>query len=287
MAKLSVVFEPSASVPALHNFQRCDLWHIARKGADLLILKLTIVPLALLLFGIIERLHGPRVAGWLAGFPIVGGPLLAFITLDHGTAFGSQAALGAYYGLVPWLAFTMTYAFCSRRLGWIWCTLIGFTVWGLTAAVFVSLEDLSRWMELVPLAAFLAAQFAYPRGAPSDEEREHVWWGLPVRMIAGAGLTILITQFAAALGTHWSGLLTTFPVMGSIITISSHLQYGRHAVQEVVAGMSMGLASVGSFCFAAYILLATMPMWWAFGVALVISTTLHGLTFLLFKRSKR
>ena len=59
----------------------------------MLILKLTIVPLGLLMFGIVERLHGPRVAGWLAGFPIVGGPLLLFVTLDHGTAFGASAAL--------------------------------------------------------------------------------------------------------------------------------------------------------------------------------------------------
>ena len=66
-----------------------------RAGTDLLILKLTIVPLALLLFGIIERRHGPRVAGWLSGFPIVGGPLLLFLTLDQGATFGSQAALGA------------------------------------------------------------------------------------------------------------------------------------------------------------------------------------------------
>jgi hypothetical protein len=73
------------------------------EGPDLLILKLTIVPLGLLLFGIVERLHGPRVAGWLAGFPIVGGPLLLFMTLDHGLAFGAQAALGAYFGLLPWL----------------------------------------------------------------------------------------------------------------------------------------------------------------------------------------
>src|ERR1700733_12662814 len=57
---------------------------MGRGGPDLLILKLTIVPLGLLLFGIVERLHGPRVAGWLAGFPIVGGPRLLFITLDHG-----------------------------------------------------------------------------------------------------------------------------------------------------------------------------------------------------------
>ena len=53
--------------------------------------------------------------------------------------------------------------------------LIGFAVWGGAAAMLVALEDLSRWMELLPLAAFLVALLAYPRGAPSDEEREHVW----------------------------------------------------------------------------------------------------------------
>src|SRR4051812_11816326 len=144
-------------------------------GTDLLILKLTIVPLALLVFGIVERLHGPRVAGWLAGFPIVGGPLLLFVTLDHGAAFGSRAALGAYFGLVPWLAFTMTYAFCTRSLGWLWCTLISFAVWTAVAVAAVAMQGGSSWLELLPFGAFLAAQFVYPRGEPSDEEREHVW----------------------------------------------------------------------------------------------------------------
>ena len=259
---------------------------MAKPGADLLILKLTIVPLALWLFGVIERAHGPRVAGWLAGFPIVGGPLLAFITLDHGNAFGSQAALGAYFGLVPWLAFTATYAFCARRWNWLWCTVSGFAVWTAVAYGAVAVEGLSPWLQAVPFACFLACVFLYPRGEPSDEEREHVWWGQPARMLAGAGLTIVITQFAAALGTRWSGLFSTFPVMGSIICISSHLQYGRHAVQEVVAGMTMGLASVGTFCFVLYIFLARMEMWPAFGLSLVMSTAAHALTWLLFKRRK-
>ncbi|HEX4178251.1 MAG TPA: hypothetical protein VHY57_07420 [Rhizomicrobium sp.] len=250
----------------------------------MLILKLTIVPLGLLVFGIVERLHGPRVAGWLAGFPIVGGPLLLFVTLDHGMVFGGQAALGAYFGLVPWVAFTMTYAFCSRRLNWLWCTSLGFAIWTLVALLALQMQDWSRWLEIVPLAAFLSALFVYPRAAPSDEEREHVWWGLPARMIAGTALTVLITQFSGAMGSRWSGIFSTFPVMGSIICISSHLQYGRHAVQEAVAGMTMGLASVGTFCFVLYVLLGTMTMWPAFGLALLASSTAHALTWLLFKR---
>ncbi len=249
----------------------------------MLILKLTIVPLALLVFGIVERLQGPRVAGWLAGFPIVGGPLLVFITLDHGLAFGSASALGAYFGLVPWLAFAMTYALCSRSMSWVWCGIIGFAVWTGVAVIAVMMQGASRWLEILPLAAFLAALFAFPRGEASDEEREHVWWGLPVRMIAGAGLTIVISHFAAAMGSRWSGLFATFPVMGSIICISSHLQYGRHAVQEAVAGMSMGLASVGTFCFAAYLLLGMTGIWTAFALSLTISSSAHALTWLLFK----
>ena len=250
----------------------------------MLILKLTIVPLGLLLFGIVERLHGPRVAGWLAGFPIVGGPLLLFITLDHGLAFGAQAALGAYFGLVPWLAFTMSYAFWSRRLNWLWCTVMGFAVWTLVAQLAIRMQESSPWLEVVPFAAFVGALFVYPRAAPSDEEREHVWWGLPARMIAGAGLTIVIMQFSGALGSRWSGIFSTFPVMGSIICISSHLQYGRHAVQEAVAGMTMGLASVGTFCFVLYLALGTMAMWPAFGAALLACSSAHAATWLLFKR---
>jgi hypothetical protein len=258
--------------------------HAPRWKTDLLILKLTIVPLALLLFGIIERRHGPRVAGWLSGFPIVGGPLLVFLTLDHGAQFGSKAALGAYFGLLPWLAFTMTYAWCARSLNWVRCTLIGFTVWTAMAVLAVTLVDASPWLAIIPLAAFVGALFCYPRGEPSDEEREHVWWGTPARMAAGAVLTFLITQFAGSIGTHWSGIFTTFPVMGSIIAISSHIQYGKHAVQEAVAGMSMGLASVGTFCFAAYLLLGMTGMWAAFGLSLAISTTAHAATWLLFKK---
>ena len=89
------------------------------------------------------------------------------------------------------------------------------------------------------------------------------------------------------MGTHWSGIFTTFPVMGSIICISSHLQYGRHAVQEAVAGMTMGLASVGVFCFAAlHPAGADGDLAGLSACRWLMSTTAHALTWLLFKRRK-
>ena len=111
---------------------------------------------------------------------------------------------------------------------------------------------------------------------------QHSTLGEQIQQI-GAALTVVITQFAGLMGTRWSGLFTTFPIMGSIIAISTHVQYGRHAVQEAVAGMTIGLASVGAFCFAVYVLLQTTGVWTAFAMALTLSSTTHALTFLWFK----
>ena len=236
----------------------------------MLILKLTIVPLGLLVFGIIERLHGPRVAGWLAGFPDRGRAVAAVHHPGSWHARSAPGGAGRLFRAGALAAFTMTYAFCARRLNWLWCAVIGFAVW--TAGGAGRCGDAGT----VALAgnravcrAFWARCSSIRAAQPSDEEREHVWWGLPARMVAGAGLTIVITQFAGVMGSRWSGLFSTFPVMGSIICISSHLQYGRHAVQEAVAGMTLGLASVGTFCFVLYVLLGMMAMWPAFGLALV------------------
>jgi len=250
----------------------------------LLILKLTLVPLALLAFGIVERLHGPRVAGWLAGFPIVAGPILVFLALDHGADFTAAAALGAYFGLVPWLAFTACYAWCSTSWNWLLSALASLALWIVASCAALWLQDGPRWLEILPFLFLVCAIVFYPRGKPSDEEREHVWWGLPVRMLAGAGLTLLITQFAALMGMRWSGVFTTFPVMGSIIAISTHVQYGHRAVRETVAGMATGLPSVAVFCIALYALLGRVEIWPAFGLALVASCAVHALTWLLFKK---
>lgn len=253
----------------------------------MLLLKITLIPLAVLALGIMERLHGPRVAGWLSGFPVVAFPLLLFVTLDHGGDFGSASALGAWYGLVAWLSFAMTYSWCSRRFNWFWCIAISFAVWTVMAVAMLEAQQFSVWTELLPVAAFIVALASYPRGEASDEQREHVWWGLPARMLAGAVLTVVVTQFSEGLGSRWSGMFSTFPMLGSVIAVSNHIQYGPRAVQEAVAGMSMGIASIGAFCFTLYMLLPVVSIWAAFALALTASSTAHALTYLLFKNRKK
>ena len=83
-------------------------------------------------------------------------------------------------------------------------------------------------------------------------------------------------------------LVVMFAVVSIVAVATGFVRYRLLDTDHYVAAMTslalMGLASVGSFCFALYMLLATMPMGWAFGAALAISTSIHALTFLLFKR---
>ena len=250
----------------------------------MLLLKLTIVPLALLALGLAERRHGPRIAGWLAGIPVVGGPLLAFVTLGHGPVFGAHAALGAWFGIVPWLGFAQTYAVMTRWRRWPSCLLVAGLAWVVLAELMALAQTGPRWLQILPLLSYGVAVLAYPRRPPSARARVRNRWDLPVRMLAGAVLTLLITQFGGAVGPHWSGTLTVFPVMGSIIAISNHTQYGRAAVEDVVAGMSMGLSSIGAFTFVLHLTLAQWGAAAGFALALVASTLAHVITFLLARR---
>lgn len=244
----------------------------------MLILKLTLVPLSLLLLGIIERRHGPRIAGWLSGFPVIAGPLLFFLARDHGAAFAGATALAAYFGLIAWLGFVLTYVQCARHWAWHYCAVAGFGTWGL-AAILVSLaQTQSYWLMALPFVAIALAIRLNPRAVLNDQEHEHVWWGLPARMLAGFVLTLFIANFSVLMGSRWSGLFTTFPVLGSIIAISSHVEYGREALEQAVSGMMSGLLSVAVFCFCSFLLLARMDMTYAFAIAVGASMATHGIT---------
>jgi hypothetical protein len=69
------------------------------------ILKLILVPALIAGVTLAGRRWGPAVAGWLSAFPVVAGPILLFMALEHGPTFAATAAIGTLSAVLAILAF--------------------------------------------------------------------------------------------------------------------------------------------------------------------------------------
>ena len=83
-----------------------------------LALKLLLAPLLVVVSSLAGRRWGPRVAGILVVLPIVAGPILLILYLDHGSQFTAEAASAATLGIVPLALFAVVIAYLSRHHGW-------------------------------------------------------------------------------------------------------------------------------------------------------------------------
>jgi hypothetical protein len=67
-------------------------------------------------------------------------------------------------------------------------------------------------------------------------------------MVAGAVLTALVTSLSGWAGPAWSGLLAVFPLLGIVLSVSSHHAHGSAFVISLLRGMVLGRFSFAAFC---------------------------------------
>jgi hypothetical protein len=258
----------------------------------MLLLKLLVVPGLVAVVTLAVRRWGPAVGGWLAGLPIVAGPVLVFYALEQGDAFAAQAAHATLAGLIATVVFAVTYGLCSRRLPWYACMLIGWCAFAaavvslyllepgivlslvlLTAATFVGRRLLSRVRSAEPgrrtngYVGRVPAQPDPPDTSPGDL--------LTVRLVATAALVLVLTGLAARLGPAWSGLLNAFPVLTTIVAVFSHAQRGVPAAAAFLHGYLQAIPGFGLFCVVMTIALGSFGLWPALAAALAVQLAWH------------
>lgn len=244
----------------------------------MLALKLFLVPAFLLLISLAGRRWGPEVAGWLAGLPLLTGPILFLLALENGPVFTAAAAtvsLSAVFGAV---AFSLTYArVCARRSPAL-SLLAGLGSWTCAALLLTQLP-LNNFVSLgIALLTLAIAPKLFPRvSAPiltaALPKRE-----LPLRMLAGAALTLAVTSLAAAIGPSWSGMFAVFPVLSIVLAVFSHRASGPAFATILLKAMIWGLYAFTSFCVTLAVLLpqqgVTVSFVAATAVAIAVQWTL-------------
>ena len=235
------------------------------------LLKLTLAPMLVAGASLAGRRWGPRIAGWIVGFPIVAGPTLFFYAVEQGPVFASEAAYKTIIGLYPYCLFALVFAALSERLNR-WLSLgLGWATFFLGTVVFQAFYAVSLWPTLVLVSCALGLTwYLLPKPAHAWVPAAHGKWDLWVRMLSAAALVITLTELADVLGPSWSGILTPFPVASSVLTMAAHINHGFKGAMPVLAGVIVGLISFACFCAVLSVLLVPLGIFPAFLAALVV-----------------
>lgn len=241
-------------------------------------LKFTLVPAFLLVVSLSGRWWGPAIAGWLAGLPIVAGPILFLLILEHGSAFGVRAATLSLAAILASEAFNFAYAWSCRAKPWPIALSAGLMAW-LLAAALLSFLPLSPLLAVgVAMVAVLFGQFFLPGSQAAAASPPLTRSDLAGRMAAGAALTMLVTALSSSVGPTWSGLLAVFPLLGMVLSVSSHRAHGPDFVIALLRGMVIGRFSFAAFCVCLIFMLQHQSVVVAFAESAVLSMLVQWLT---------
>jgi hypothetical protein len=210
-----------------------------------------LAPLLVTLATLAGRRWGAVVAGAVTALPIVAGPILAIIAIEHGREFGDAAARSALLGVVALAASCVAFARAADH-GWPATIAAGWLAYAVVAAA-LSGVDVPPVVGLVlALAALLvAARLLGPR-PPVGPRSSPPSWDLPVRAVLTAVLVLTLTGLAGGLGPAVSGVLTPFPIATSVMVAFVLAQDGPAALRNLLHGFVRALPGIAlSFLVAA------------------------------------
>lgn len=241
----------------------------------LLLLKLTLTPLLIGGASLAARRWGPSIGGWIVSLPLTSGPILFFITLDHGRPFAADAVVGTLLGLGAIAAYCVAYAAVSPRGPWpaiaaasVTYLAAGLAVQPITGAPFPLLV-------VLVLAAIARVLRWLPAGSAARSTSPNPPWEVPVRVVVGTGLVVSLTTIAPLLGPVTSGLLATFPVYVSVLTVFGQLRDGHRAALEVLRGLLVGLFGTVAFYVVVRSLVESAGPVPTFGLAVVVTLAIQ------------
>lgn len=247
----------------------------------LLAAKLFLAPLCVVGVSLAGRRWGIGVAGLLGGLPVVAGPILLVVTLDHGRAFGAAAAAATLLALAALTAFVVVYGRVARAASPLRSVLSGW-------AAFLLGVGLLSLLTPPPAASllFVAGCFAVglkllplPRSAPSLAPPPP--WDLPARALAALVLVLVITALSGPLGAKLSGLLAPFPVITSVLAAFTHAHGGTAQLELLLRNFLVGFYGFAAFCFVLAVALPSLATAPAFLLALAATLAVGAATLAL------
>jgi hypothetical protein len=225
--------EPSSTVP----------------GVTVLALKLFLAPAFIVGVSLVARRFGARAGGVVGGLPVIAGPILLVLALQHGRAFAADAANGTMLGVVALITFVVAYVAASRRASWPWALAAG---WGTFFAVALLMREVharDAYAFVLAAGACALGLAVLPRPAgEASPARPLSRWDLPLRALCTAVPVVAITGSAHWLGAHATGVLATFPIITPVAAAFTQAHGGAAESTRLLYGFTVGFFAYACFC---------------------------------------
>ncbi|MBO0930230.1 hypothetical protein [Fibrella aquatilis] len=241
----------------------------------LLLTKLILMPLVMALVTLAGRRWGNKVGGVIASMPWIAGPILLFFILEQGKDFGIRAVPGILTGVLSLVGFCLSYAWLSRRFRW-WLTLpIAYVVYVLVAQVFTHIHLNLLVVYGLILVCVALALWGFPVPTNQSVPPRQLPYDLIIRMVVATLFMLTITALASLLGPTWSGILTPFPIITSILAVFSHVGQSSNGAIVSLRGIVTGLFGFTTFLFLQAFFLREFSVALSFGLALCINAVIN------------
>ncbi|GAB2576836.1 hypothetical protein [Spirosoma areae] len=242
---------------------------------NLLLLKLTLIPAVIALVTLAIRKWGNKIGGLIGSMPWTAGPILLFFILEQGKAFGILSIRGAMTGILALISFGFSYSAFSRKLTWFPTLLLSYGFYTATALAVNYLQPGLVVSYALVIGVILLALRFFPTPTAQSPSVRRLPFGIPIRMLVATLFVLVITGLASVLGPNWSGILTPFPIMTSVLAIFAHTLQGSNAAIITLRGLIIGLLGFTTFLFLQAFLLPEFSVGLSFGLAFLVNALIN------------
>ena len=245
---------------------------------DIFLFKLCFTPLVVAGATLASRRWGAVTGGWLAGLPLTSGPISVFLALEQGPGFAAGAACGSLLSIPALAAFAIVYERASARLSWPVILLLALAVYGFVLGA-LSFTALPAYLAFFPVVAVLWGTLRFcltPRKRAAETPSPR--WDMPLRMATATVLVFAVTALAERVGPAWSGMLSCFPVLICVMTVSAHIRNGVDGARRTLYGTVAACFSFAVFFATVALCLPHLPLAAGYALALFAVAASGGLS---------
>jgi hypothetical protein len=195
----------------------------------------------------IAQLFGRRVAGLVAGMPVITVPALLWIASEQGGAFAAASAQGIFTACALAAVFAMVYERTARSRGPAVSILLSVAAAGLLLLLVHRLTDsgwMTAWITLgAAVALCLVALLTTPVVVRSNRSSQRLRGELGFTAALAGVISAVLSLAAPQVGPFWCGVFAALPLISGCALVHQHLTASATDRQHFVHGYAIGLLS--------------------------------------------